>query len=79
MSPSQCLRARTLLNWTPADLARAAGVSIITVRNFEAGKVATGRRAPLLMERALAGAGIEFSVGERGDGSVRLATGRREK
>ena len=44
MSPAQCLKARTLLNWTPADLARAAGVSVITVRNFEAGKV--GERAP---------------------------------
>ena len=54
MSPAQCLKARTLLNWTPADLARAAGVSVITVRNFEAGK---GRRmerlAPILMKRAL--------------------------
>jgi transcriptional regulator with XRE-family HTH domain len=61
MTPSQCLKARTLLNWTPADLARAAGVSVITVRNFESGKVAEGRRAPTLMQRALEGAGIRFS------------------
>ena len=72
MSPEQCLKARTLLNWSPADLARAAGVSVITVRNFEAGKLAAGRRAPTLMERALRGAGIQFAVGE-GEGSVRLA------
>jgi hypothetical protein len=62
MTPSQCLKARTLLNWTPADLARAAGVSVFTVRNFEAGKVADGRRAPTLIKRALEGAGIRFSV-----------------
>jgi len=60
MTPSQCLKARTLLNWTPADLARAAGVSVITVRNFEAGKVDEGRRAPTLMQHALEGAGIRF-------------------
>src|SRR5262245_9949259 len=53
MSPTQCLKARTLLNWTPADLARAAGVSVIIVKNFEAGKVASGRLAARLMKRAL--------------------------
>jgi transcriptional regulator with XRE-family HTH domain len=62
MTPSQCLKARTLLNWTPADLARAAGVSVFTVRNFEAGKMAEGRRAPMVIKRALEGAGIRFSV-----------------
>ncbi len=70
MTPSQCLKARTLLNWTPADLARAAGVSVITGRKFEADKVAEGRRAPTLMKRALEGAGIRFSVDD-GD-AVRL-------
>ena len=77
MSPAQCLEARTLLNWTPADLARAAGVSVFTVRNFEAGKVATGRRAPILMERALEGAGIRFSPSEGAEGTVELAGGTR--
>jgi DNA-binding transcriptional regulator YiaG len=71
MSPQQCLKARTLLNWSPADLARAAGVSVFTVRNFEAGKLAAGRRAPTLMERAFTGAGIRFGAGE-GEGSVQL-------
>ena len=73
MSPEQCRTARILLDWTPADLARAAGVSVITVRNFEAGKVAAGRLAPILMRRALEGAGIRFSAGE-GAESVRLDT-----
>jgi transcriptional regulator with XRE-family HTH domain len=72
MSPAQCRKARTLLNWTPADLARAAGVSVITVRNFEAGKVASGRFAPTLMKQALEGAGIRFSEDGGADGSVEL-------
>jgi DNA-binding transcriptional regulator YiaG len=61
MTPEQCLQARTLLDWSPADLARAAGVSVITVRNFEAGRLARGRHAPTLMQRALEGAGIRFA------------------
>ena len=60
MSPAQCRAARDLLHWTPADLARAAGVSIITVRNFEAGEVTETRLAPTLMRHALEGAGVEF-------------------
>jgi hypothetical protein len=71
MTPAQCRAARKLLDWDPADLARAAGVSIITVRSFEAGKVTGTRLAPKLMKRALEGAGVRFSAGE--DGSVRLA------
>jgi transcriptional regulator with XRE-family HTH domain len=72
MSPAQCRAARNLLNWTPADLARAAGVSIITVRNFEAGKVSGTRLAPTLMRRALEGAGIQFGAEETAD-AVRLS------
>ena len=75
MSPAQCLEARTLLDWTPADLARAAGVSVITVRKFEAGKVAAGRLAPTLMKRALEGAGVRFLAGEGVEEAVRLASG----
>ena len=75
MSPAQCLKARSLLNWTPADLARAAGVSVFTVRNFEAGKVAAGRRAPILMERAFEGAGIRFAAGEGAEETVELTSG----
>jgi len=64
------MRTRWYDELTFADLARAAGVSVITVRNFEAGKVARGRFAPKLMKQALEGAGVRFSAGE--DGPVRL-------
>ena len=72
MTPAECRTARKLLDWTPADLARAAGVSVITVRNFEAGKVAGTRLAPKLMKRALEGAGVKFAAD--GEGAVRLGT-----
>jgi transcriptional regulator with XRE-family HTH domain len=35
MTPSQCRAARGLLNWNQDDLARAARVRVVTVRNFE--------------------------------------------
>lgn len=63
MTPSQCRAARDLLDWSDADLARAAGVSVITVRKFEGSKVAmAGRTSVGLMRRALEGAGVRFEL-----------------
>ena len=70
MTPEQCRSARELLDWSAADLARATGVSVITVRNFEAAKPMDDRRAPILMQRALEGAGVRFDA--QGAGTVRL-------
>ena len=72
MTPEQCLAARNLLGWTPADLAQAAGVSAITVRQFEEGRVDDARRAPAMMRRALEGAGVRFPAGLCANGTVRL-------
>jgi transcriptional regulator with XRE-family HTH domain len=72
MTPSQCRAARTLLGWTFADLAQAAGVSAITVRQFEEGKVEGESRALTMMQRALEGAGIQFPGAHCLEGSVRL-------
>ena len=72
MTPAQCRKARELLEWTPADLARAAGVSVFTVRNFESGKVAGTRLAPKLLKRTLEGAGVRFTASNGGEGAVRL-------
>jgi transcriptional regulator with XRE-family HTH domain len=70
MTAAQCRRARDLLDWTQADLARAAGISIITVRKFEAGKAMDTRLAPVMMKRALEGAGVRFPAGN-GEPTVR--------
>jgi transcriptional regulator with XRE-family HTH domain len=73
MTPSQCRTARNLLDWSAADLARAAGVSVITVRKLESGKMApTARTSVALMRRALEGAGVRFGRSENGEVTVRL-------
>ena len=61
MAPAQCRAARKLLGWEPADLARAAGVSVIAVRNFESDKPSPRRSHVTAMQRALEGAGVTFT------------------
>lgn len=61
MTPAQCRAARSLLGWDPADLARAAGVSVIAVRNFENDKPSPRRSHVTAMQRALEGAGVMFT------------------
>jgi transcriptional regulator with XRE-family HTH domain len=71
MTPSQCRAARGLLNWTQDEMASAARVSVVTVRNFENGKSAPQRATLDVMQRALEAAGVEFTNGEKV--GVRLA------
>ena len=42
MSPEQCRAARAWLDWSQDDLAKAANVSLSTVRDYE-----KGRRVPI--------------------------------
>jgi transcriptional regulator with XRE-family HTH domain len=71
MTPSQCRAARGLLNWTQDEMASAARLSVVTVRNFENEK-STPQRATLdVIQRALEAAGVEFTNGEQP--GVRLA------
>jgi transcriptional regulator with XRE-family HTH domain len=67
MTPAQCRAARGLIRWTQPDLAKAAGVSDVTVRKFE-NEQATPQRASLqVMRAALESAGVIF-VEENGEG-----------
>jgi transcriptional regulator with XRE-family HTH domain len=72
MAPAQSRGARALINWSQPELAKASGVSISTVRDFE-----TGKRSPIgnnlaAMRAALEAAGIIF-IEENGEGpGVRL-------
>jgi transcriptional regulator with XRE-family HTH domain len=71
VTPAQCRAARALLDWTQDDLAVAAQVGVVTIRQFERG-VSHPRRAILAaLRRALEAAGVRFI--DRGGGpGVRL-------
>jgi transcriptional regulator with XRE-family HTH domain len=61
VSPSQIRAARSLIGIKQSDLARGAGISLATLNNIERG-VGDPRTSTLeSIERALSGAGIEFS------------------
>lgn len=68
ITPSLCRAARGLLNWTQADLAKAASVGVVTVRQFEA-ESGTPRSATLVViQQAFEAEGLEF-IPENGGGA----------
>lgn len=76
ITPAQIRAARALIGWKQTDLANAAGVSEMSVKNIERG--ATDPRASTLMaiQRALEAAGVMFlDAGTNRDGGpgVRLS------
>ena len=79
ISPAQCRAARGLLDWNQQDLAREAGVGVVTIRQLEAG-INQPRRATLVVIRhALVKAGIEFIEDNGGGVGVRFREVRRER
>jgi transcriptional regulator with XRE-family HTH domain len=71
--------ARALLRWNQHDLAKAAGVSVETIRRIEGSdSVPTLVETRDAIEGALTGNGIEFST-DRGEGVLRLHKGSRPK
>ena len=72
ISPAQSRAARGLLAWNQQDLAREAGVGIVTVHQLEAGTSQPRRATVDVIRRAFERAGIEF-IDENGGGlGVRL-------
>lgn len=63
MTPTQCRAARAMKNWTQGDLAKASGVSDVTIRNFENGKTSLQPASLQVIRAALEAAGIEFING----------------
>lgn len=72
MTPAQCRAARGLIKWNQDDLATAAKVSVVTVRNFENEKSSPQRATIVVMNRALEAAGVEFIPENGGGAGVRL-------
>jgi transcriptional regulator with XRE-family HTH domain len=72
ITAAQCRAARGLLDWSQLDLAKQAGVGIVTVRQLEA-STHEPRRATLdVVRRALEAGGVEFIDENGGGAGVRL-------
>jgi transcriptional regulator with XRE-family HTH domain len=68
----QCRAARGLLDWTQDRLAEEAGVSALTIRNYEAGKTTPVPATLAVLRQAFESAGIEFIPEDDGGPGVRL-------
>ena len=71
MTPIQCRMARTALDWSSADLARAAEVGQATVTRFETGRDARMSTVEKLRS-AFEAAGIAFIAENGGGAGVRF-------
>lgn len=72
IQPCQCRAARGLLDWTQDHLARMAGVSRSTIRDFENGRHALQRSTAWLIENALRQAGVVLISFQEGGFGVLL-------
>lgn len=72
ITSAQCRAARALLDWSQQQLADAARVGVVTVRQFESGAAEPRRSTLDVITRAMEAAGVIF-VAENGEGpGVRL-------
>jgi transcriptional regulator with XRE-family HTH domain len=72
LTPSQCRAARGLLDWSQQQLATAARVGVVTVRQFEAGTTEPRNATLDVIQRALEAAGVVLVPENGGDAGVRL-------
>jgi transcriptional regulator with XRE-family HTH domain len=77
ITPAQCRAARGLLGWSQEQLAQQAGVGIVTVHQFEAGRSEPRRATFDVIRRAFEATGVIF-IKEDGDGGPGLRLRRAE-
>ncbi|MFK8034901.1 MAG: multiprotein-bridging factor 1 family protein [Hyphomicrobiales bacterium] len=63
ITAEQCRGARGMLDWSQARLAKEAGVSLSTVRDFEKGRHLPQPRNMLTLVEVMEAAGITFTRG----------------
>ncbi len=76
---AQARAARALIGWSQAELADAAGVSLLIVDQFETGQPDIPADAVARMRTALESAGVVFIPKNGGGAGVRFRTGRESK
>ena len=75
--PAQVRAARALLEWSQEDLARAANVSVTTVRDFKSGRRPTEASSMREIQRAFDNEDVVLLPGNsEGGPGVRFASGR---
>ncbi|MCP8940903.1 helix-turn-helix domain-containing protein [Alsobacter sp. SYSU M60028] len=72
LTPAHCRAARGLLDWTQDDLARAAGLSRSTVRDFETGRHDLHRATEAHIVETLQQAGVRLIPADEGGPGVQL-------
>ena len=79
MTPAQCRAARSFLEMSQSQLAKAAGLGLSTVVDFEKGRRQVSGEAINALRTALERAGIDF-IAENGGGlGVRFRAKPRRK
>lgn len=70
--PAQCRSARALIGWSQFDLAKAAQIGVVSLRQFERGATEPRRATIAVIRRALETAGVIFIDGNGEGPGVRL-------
>ncbi|MFC7050387.1 helix-turn-helix transcriptional regulator [Emcibacter nanhaiensis] len=60
ITPAQCRAARSMLNWSQADLAKAASVATKTISDFEKGAKNPRPAIMVVIKQAFEAAGLIF-------------------
>jgi transcriptional regulator with XRE-family HTH domain len=72
ITPAQVRAARALIDWSQLQLATAAHVGVVTVRQFEGGDTEPRPATLIVIRQALEAAGVEFLPENGGGAGVRL-------